>query len=313
MANDIARVPLERRLGDARDGNVSTVLAERILAELSLLPVSGVCAAHPGSAGRLERMTENAVMDRINPAVTGEWGLERTCYASVAWYTETAFRALEATGNPDSRRILARVTEKATKSLADAFGHLATELTCHDIVDPYLRDHLPDCVTSHAEWVERHGSDMALKALRWRERGLGEKCLPAGFLCLPIESLGNAAGQLIASSPKAGPSAPDRLASLMGRLLELVQEVHTLTSQTGFEALLRGCRVVTYGGPFYAGWGLTTDRSSFPRRKAIASVDVLVAAVLLCYPAYYDWEHRCFTDCMAFLAKLKSHIQPPKV
>ena len=220
MANDIARVPLERRLGDARDGNVSTVLAERILAELSLLPVSGVCAAPPGSAGRLERMTENAVMDRINPAVTGEWGLERTCYASVAWYTETAFRALEATGNPDSRRILARVTEKATKSLADAFGHLATELTCHDIVDPYLRDHLPGCVTSHAEWVERHGSDMALKALRWRERGLGEKCLPAGFLCLPIESLGDAAGQLIASSPKAGPSAPDRLASLMGRLLE---------------------------------------------------------------------------------------------
>lgn len=220
MANDIARVPLEQRLGSARDGSISAVLAGRILTELALLPISGVCAARPGSADRLERMTENAVMDRINPAVTGEWGLERTCYASVAWYTETAFRALEATGNPDSRRILARVTEKATKSLADAFGHLATELTRHDIVDPYLHDHLPDCVTSLVEWVGCHGSDMALKALRWRERGLGEKCLLAGFLCLPIESLGNAAGQLIASSPKAGPSAPDRLASLMGRLLE---------------------------------------------------------------------------------------------
>ena len=220
MANDTAHVLLERRLRNTRDGNVSTVLAGRILTELSLLPVSGACAARPESAGRLERMTENAVMDRINPAVKGEWGLERTCYASVAWYTETAFRALDATENPDSRWILARVTEKAVKSLADALDRMVTELTCHDIVNPYLRDHLPDCVTNHAEWVERHGFDTALKALRWQERGLGEKCLLAGFLCLPIESLGDAAEQLIASSPKAEPSAPDRLGSLMEKLLE---------------------------------------------------------------------------------------------
>ncbi|MCK7513769.1 MAG: hypothetical protein MZV70_63660 [Desulfobacterales bacterium] len=40
---------------------------------------------------------------------------------------------------------------------------------------------------------------------------------------------------------------------------EEVDEVHTLTSLAGFEALLRGKRVVAYGQPFYAGWGLTTD------------------------------------------------------
>ena len=27
----------------------------------------------------------------------------------------------------------------------------------------------------------------------------------------------------------------------------------------GFEALLRGISVTTYGQPFYAGWGLTND------------------------------------------------------
>lgn len=86
-------------------------------------------------------------------------------------------------------------------------------------------------------------------------------------------------------------------------------EVHTLTSQSGFEALLRGLPVFTYGGPFYAGWGLTTDRLAFPRRRPLSSVDVLVAIVLLRYPAYYDWENRCFTDCAAFLEKLKGRLR----
>ncbi len=80
----------------------------------------------------------------------------------------------------------------------------------------------------------------------------------------------------------------------MGRLLTLVDEVHTLTSQTGFEALLRGVRVFTYGGPFYAGWGLTEDRQDFPRRTARLSLDELVAGVLLLYPSYYDWQTRQF-------------------
>lgn len=80
----------------------------------------------------------------------------------------------------------------------------------------------------------------------------------------------------------------------MGRLLSLVHEVHTLTSQTGFEALLRGVRVFTYGGPFYAGWGLTEDKQSFPRRKARLNLDELVAGALLLYPSYYDWQTENF-------------------
>lgn len=76
----------------------------------------------------------------------------------------------------------------------------------------------------------------------------------------------------------------------MGRLLPLIHEVHTLTSQTGFEALLRGVKVFTYGGPFYAGWGLTEDRQDFPRRKARLTLDELVAGALLLYPSYYDWQ-----------------------
>ncbi|MBQ7456201.1 MAG: capsular polysaccharide biosynthesis protein [Desulfovibrio sp.] len=92
-------------------------------------------------------------------------------------------------------------------------------------------------------------------------------------------------------------------------VLPLCNEVHTLTSLTGFEALLRGIPVVTYGGPFYAGWGLTRDRLSFPRREKRLTLDALVAGVLVVYPRYYDWTMRMAVDCRLFvdcLAKARS-------
>lgn len=72
----------------------------------------------------------------------------------------------------------------------------------------------------------------------------------------------------------------------MDALLPQVDEVHVLTSLAGFEALLRGKRVVTHGLPFYAGWGLTEDRCPAPRRGRRLSLDELVAGVLILYPVY---------------------------
>jgi capsular polysaccharide export protein len=69
----------------------------------------------------------------------------------------------------------------------------------------------------------------------------------------------------------------------------MVDEVHVNTSLAGFEALLRGKQVTTYGVPFYAGWGLTRDLGPVPaRRTARRSLDELVAAALLLYPRYLD-------------------------
>jgi capsular polysaccharide export protein len=71
--------------------------------------------------------------------------------------------------------------------------------------------------------------------------------------------------------------------------LALVEEVWTMTSLLGFEALLRGKRVVTLGAPFYAGWGLTEDRGEVPpRRRADVSLEGLVHAALIDYPRYRD-------------------------
>ncbi|WP_299281097.1 capsular polysaccharide biosynthesis protein [uncultured Tateyamaria sp.] len=72
-------------------------------------------------------------------------------------------------------------------------------------------------------------------------------------------------------------------------LLEQVGTVWTMTSLTGFEALLRGVDVVTTGAPFYAGWGLTTDRGAVPpRRREDISLMGLVHATLIDYPRYFD-------------------------
>jgi capsular polysaccharide export protein len=70
--------------------------------------------------------------------------------------------------------------------------------------------------------------------------------------------------------------------------LGLAQEVHTLTSLVGFEALLRGLSVSTYGLPFYAGWGLTHDRHVHPRRSRRLSLDELICGTLIRYPMYLD-------------------------
>ncbi|MDD6088116.1 MAG: capsular polysaccharide biosynthesis protein [Desulfovibrionaceae bacterium] len=96
----------------------------------------------------------------------------------------------------------------------------------------------------------------------------------------------------------------------MDRLLSIADEIHTLTSLTGFEALLRNIPVTTYGGPFYAGWGLTHDKadnmSCFARRTARLTLDELAAGVLLLYPRYYDWPTQSFVSAEDVCYRLSS-------
>jgi capsular polysaccharide export protein len=81
------------------------------------------------------------------------------------------------------------------------------------------------------------------------------------------------------------------------QLIEACDEVVTMTSLLGFEALLRGKRVTCLGAPFYAGWGLTQDLGPIPARRKQAkdghplprpSLLALAHAALIAYPRYYD-------------------------
>lgn len=97
-----------------------------------------------------------------------------------------------------------------------------------------------------------------------------------------------------------------------------VHAVHTMTSLAGFEALLRGVPVTTWGQPFYAGWGLTDDRLPIARRTRRISLDALVAAALLQYPLYADLKTRraCSAEevaaALAKAAPAQPHLQRSK-
>lgn len=73
-------------------------------------------------------------------------------------------------------------------------------------------------------------------------------------------------------------------------LYKRVDEIHTLTSQSGFEALLRDVKVFVYGMPFYASWNLTEDYKKETRRKQKLSLNDLLIGTYFLYPRYYDWN-----------------------
>lgn len=86
--------------------------------------------------------------------------------------------------------------------------------------------------------------------------------------------------------------------------LQACHEVHTMTSLSGFDALLRGKAVVVYGTPFYSGWGLTQDMMNVQRRNRKLSLDELIAGVMLHYPIYWDWTLNGYTTCEASLRRI---------
>lgn len=86
--------------------------------------------------------------------------------------------------------------------------------------------------------------------------------------------------------------------------INAADELHTITSLSGFDALLRGKQVVTYGNPFYAGWGLTIDQLNIARRHRRLTLEELIAGAMLHYPIYWDWILNGYTDCETALYRI---------
>lgn len=69
-------------------------------------------------------------------------------------------------------------------------------------------------------------------------------------------------------------------------LIDTCDRVAVMTSQMGFEALLRGKPVTCFGTPFYAGWGLTDDRGPTAIGRAPRPLDALLWAAYVATPRY---------------------------
>lgn len=88
-------------------------------------------------------------------------------------------------------------------------------------------------------------------------------------------------------------------------LIDSVDHVYTITSLSGFEALLRGKKVTLLGAPFYAGWGLTDDRVIIERRNRKLNLLELLAGAYLLYPKYLGNLKDSFTGLMTACFKIQ--------
>ena len=71
-------------------------------------------------------------------------------------------------------------------------------------------------------------------------------------------------------------------------LLEEAKAVYTVSSHLGFEALMAGCEVHSFGNSYYSGRGLTKDRAPYVHNSAEVSLETLFIALYRDYSRYLD-------------------------
>lgn len=96
-------------------------------------------------------------------------------------------------------------------------------------------------------------------------------------------------------------------------IIECIQqadELHTMTSLSGFEALLHGKQVYCYGQPFYSGWGLTVDEHPNTRRQRSLTLQDLIYQALIAYPTYIHPRDQRVITVEAAAAWLTTQTRP---
>jgi capsular polysaccharide export protein len=123
---------------------------------------------------------------------------------------------------------------------------------------------------------------------------------------------------LLSGNRKTGVLSVERARELCDQLildaplpacLAIADEVHTMTSLVGFEALLRKLTVNTYGRPFYAGWGMTVDRHPVERRTRRLDLEMLVAGTLIRYPLYMSRKTARLTTPEVVIEELEEELR----
>ncbi|MEO3990174.1 capsular polysaccharide biosynthesis protein [Pseudocitrobacter cyperus] len=90
-------------------------------------------------------------------------------------------------------------------------------------------------------------------------------------------------------------------------------ELHTMTSLSGFESLMHGKTVYCYGLPFYAGWGLTHDEHACPRRSRTLTLEDLIYQTLVVYPTYIHPHEKSLIPVEEAAAWLMEQTRPETI
>ena len=100
-------------------------------------------------------------------------------------------------------------------------------------------------------------------------------------------------------------------AASIHELFNQVDIVAVLTSLGGFEALIRRKKVITYGFPFYAGWGLTEDKlinhNWARRRTRRLKLEELVYIALIMYPYYFSLKYYGLTEVENIIEEIETY------
>lgn len=97
---------------------------------------------------------------------------------------------------------------------------------------------------------------------------------------------------------------------------QTIDHVYTITSLSGFEALIRGIPVTTIGCPFYSGWGLTDDRQFNERRGRNLTIEKIFAAAYILYPKYLDPHKKQLIeieDAISILRVMRDNAPPAEI
>lgn len=117
----------------------------------------------------------------------------------------------------------------------------------------------------------------------------------------------------VAHGLRPGHIAPHELGTVVdvvaaeADILDLIgacDRIETLSSLTGFEALIRGKPVTVHGAPFYAGWGLTEDLTRLSGRGRRRTLPELVYLSLVHYCRAVDPESLQPLTCERLIERL---------
>lgn len=91
-------------------------------------------------------------------------------------------------------------------------------------------------------------------------------------------------------------------------LIKYCDKVYVCTTQLGFEALICGKEVHTFGIPFYSGWGLTIDEQKLERRTNKRTLEEIFYIAYIMYSHYVNPDKKCrceIEEAMDYLLKLR--------